>query len=247
MKQFNTDTEEMEMPEDYKPTYIHEQHNNNCQQFFGPITNCTFTMPAAKPSSSRKPKATKQKNAGEKKLSGKPKTLKYYTSDIEDDEKKARKERVEAVFRLWAKWEWIDKNTIADDFHSFFKGHDRHCNITWTTNAAILTLLLQGLIPRKDVIAEQTGCHPNSLVIHQFGFKKADYRDVDEANKKRIDFTIFVLDVNHSFQEIYKEAKNKMSEADKTVMKEFADEELKKAMEEEAKIGNAHIRKSTWG
>ena len=189
----------------------------------------------------------KGKSGKEAKPTGFPKTLAYYTFNIEDDEKKARKERVEAVFRLWTKWEWIDKDIIADDFHSFFKGHDRFCNIKWTTNAAILTLLLQTLILRKDVIAEQTGCHPNSLVINQFGFKKADYRDVDEVNKKRIDFTIFVLDVNHSFQEIYKEAKNKMSETDNAVMKEFADDEIKRAMEEEAKTGNARIRKNTWG
>ena len=31
------------------------------------------------------------------------------------------------------------------------------------------------------------------------------------------------------------------------VSKNATDEELKKAMEEEAKIGNARIRKNTWG
>ena len=252
--------EEKQKAKDDNSSSIAQQHNVNSNVFNNCQVTISNTLSSQQPQEqkpmtgskgtcvSKKGKGgNKGKSGKESKPAGLPKTLAYYTSDIEDDEKKARKERVEAVFRLWAKWEWIDKNTIADDFHSFFKGHDRHCNITWTTNAAILTLLLQTLIPRKDVIAEQTGCHPNSLVIHQFGFKKADYRDVDEANKKRIDFTIFVLDVNHSFQEIYKEAKNKMSEADKTVMKEFADEELKKAMEEEAKIGNARIRKNTWG
>ena len=30
-----------------KPQYIHEQHNHNCQQFFGPVTGCVFAMPGA--------------------------------------------------------------------------------------------------------------------------------------------------------------------------------------------------------
>ena len=30
-----------------KPVYIHEQHNSNCQQFFGPVTGCVFAMPGA--------------------------------------------------------------------------------------------------------------------------------------------------------------------------------------------------------
>lgn len=30
-----------------KPEYIKEQHNHNCQQFFGPVTGCVFAMPGA--------------------------------------------------------------------------------------------------------------------------------------------------------------------------------------------------------
>ena len=119
MKQFNTDTEEMDMAEDYKPTYIHEQHNNNCQQFFGPITNSTFTMPAAKPSSSRKPKAAKQKNTGERKLGGKPMTLKYYKHG-NNGVLKQQRQRVDIVFRLWERWGWIG-DTKVEDFDRFFE------------------------------------------------------------------------------------------------------------------------------
>ena len=79
MKQFDTDTDDMQMSEDYKPTYINEQHNNNCQQFFGPISNCTFMMPVATPSSKKKSSMAKPKTKTEKKPSAKPMTLKYYT------------------------------------------------------------------------------------------------------------------------------------------------------------------------
>lgn len=61
MKQFDTDSETSPLSEDYKPTYIHEQHNTNCQQFFGPITNCTFTMPAASASHAQTPKSSLKK------------------------------------------------------------------------------------------------------------------------------------------------------------------------------------------
>lgn len=30
-----------------KPVYIKEQHNENCQQFFGNVTGCVFAMPGA--------------------------------------------------------------------------------------------------------------------------------------------------------------------------------------------------------
>ena len=30
-----------------KPVYIGEQHNHNCQQFYGPVTGCAFAMPGA--------------------------------------------------------------------------------------------------------------------------------------------------------------------------------------------------------
>lgn len=55
MKQFDQDSDDMQPANGRKPTYIKEQHNYNCQQFFGNITNCTFTMPAATPASSNSP------------------------------------------------------------------------------------------------------------------------------------------------------------------------------------------------
>ena len=30
-----------------KPLYIGEQHNHNCQQFYGPVSGCVFAMPGA--------------------------------------------------------------------------------------------------------------------------------------------------------------------------------------------------------
>ena len=38
---------EVATPYSLKPHYIREQHNHNCQQFFGPVSNCVFAMPGA--------------------------------------------------------------------------------------------------------------------------------------------------------------------------------------------------------
>ncbi len=49
-----------------KPMYIKEQHNHNCQQFFGPVTGCVFAMPGAnvyQTPSGVEPKASVPENA----------------------------------------------------------------------------------------------------------------------------------------------------------------------------------------
>lgn len=200
MKQFDIDTDEMQMSEDYKPTYIHEQHNNNCQQFFGPITNCTFTMPAARPSSSTKPKATKPKRKVERKASGKPKTLKYYTHGNNGVLMKQRK-RVDIVFKKWNEWGWIDEQTSPNDFDAFFEGEPRHCNIAWTANTTILTILLQELL-RQSYIQEQTGCAAKSLVEQQFGkTPNSDQTRLDDDAKEKISLTLFILDTRNPLPE----------------------------------------------
>ena len=197
MKQFDIDTDEMQMSEDYKPTYIHEQHNNNCQQFFGPITNCTFTMPAARPSSSTKPK-TKRKV--ERKASDKPKTLKYYTHGNNGVLMKQRR-RVDIVFKKWNEWGWIDEQTSPDDFDAFFVGEPRHCNIAWTANTTILTILLQELL-RQSYIQEQTGCAAKSLVEQQFGkTPNSDQTRLDDDAKEKISLTLFILDTRNPLPE----------------------------------------------
>lgn len=86
MKQSDQDTDDLQPTNTRKPTYIKEQHNYNCQQFFGNITNCTFTMPATTPASSSSPatssttnrKRPKQKKAAVVPASEKPMTIRYF-------------------------------------------------------------------------------------------------------------------------------------------------------------------------
>ena len=197
MKQFESDTDDMQMSEDYKPTYIQEQHNNNCQQFFGPITNCTFTMPATKPSSaSRKPKTPKQKNTSEKRLSNKPKTLKYFTHGNKGILRK-QGERLTIVFNKWNDWGWIDNETTTDDFDAFFEGEPRYCNMTWKANTTVLTFLLQELL-KQPYIAKQKGQSPSSMVREQFGrTPNFDQKRLTDDDKFKIDVTVFLLNIDN--------------------------------------------------
>ena len=52
-----------------KPVYINEQHNNNCQQFYGPVTGCVFAMPGANvnqyPNGTAQAASSSQKNSVE--------------------------------------------------------------------------------------------------------------------------------------------------------------------------------------
>ena len=197
MKQFDTETDDMQMPEDYKPTYIQEQHNNNCQQFFGPITNCTFTMPAAKSSTiNRKGKAPKQKKENERRLSSKPMTLKYFTHGNNGVLRKQRN-RVDIVFKKWNEWGWIDEQISPDDFDAFFEGEPRHCNITWKANTTVLTLLLQKLL-KQPYITEQKRQSASSMVKAQFGLtQNFDASRRADDDKFRIEATVYLLNINN--------------------------------------------------
>lgn len=193
MKQFDTDTDDMQMPEDYKPTYINEQHNNNCQQFFGPISNCTFMMPAAQPSKKKTTAASPKAKRG---ISGKPMTLKYFKHGNNGVLMKQRK-NVHQVFNMWNRWGWIDAQTSPDDFDAFFEGEPRHCNITWKVNSTILTIMLQDLL-KQSYIEKQTGCAAKSLVELQFGkTPNSDRTRLDEDAETKIKLTLLVLDPNN--------------------------------------------------
>jgi hypothetical protein len=200
MKHSDTDTADMQTAEDYKPTYIQEQHNHNCQQFFGPISNCTFMMPASSPSSKQKPKPTKPKAKAEKKPNGKPMTLKYYRHGNNGVLMKQRR-RVDILFRKFTEWEWIAPNTSAGDFDAFFEGDPMYCNIAWKANSTILTILLQELL-KQPYIEKQTGCSAKSLVEQQFGKSaNSDRNRIDNSAEERIKLAQLILDIKNPLPE----------------------------------------------
>ena len=76
----------MEENKTYKPDYIEHQENNNCQQFFGPVSNCVFAMPESHVT--MQPTPTNQVPTGP-----------IDTSEIEALTKKSRGPRLQLLFR----------------------------------------------------------------------------------------------------------------------------------------------------
>ncbi len=144
------------------------------------------------------PKANKKSE--KKPSSDKPKTLKYFTHGNNGKLMEQRK-RVTIVYRKLNEWGWIDDNTTANDFDSFFEGEPRHCNITWIANTTILTILLQELL-KQPYLTEQTGCSAKSLVEQQFGkTANSDRTRLDEDAEEKIKLILFILDTRNPLPE----------------------------------------------
>ena len=132
--------------------------------------------------------------------SKKPMTLKYFTHGNNGVLMKQRK-RVDLVFNKWNEWGWIDEQTSPDDFDAFFEGEPRHCNISWTANSTILTILLQELL-KQPYIEKQTGCAAKSLVELQFGkTANSDRTRLDNDAEDRIKLTLLILNINNPLPE----------------------------------------------
>ena len=208
MKQSEQYTDDMQSDGERKPTYIKEQHNYNCQQFFGNITNCTFTMPAATPASSSSSatlsttnrKRPKQKKTATAATSEKPMTIRYYKHGNNSMLQKQRR-RVDILYKKWTEWKWIDENTRPDDFDRLFEGLPCNCNINWTSTSATLTILLQELL-KQSFVEKQTRCTAKYLVARQFGRTANSSRTrIDKKTEDRISFSVFILDTSNPLPE----------------------------------------------
>lgn len=141
----------------------------------------------------QKRSSSKSKAKPKAKSSGKPMTLKYYTHGNNGMLIRQR-QRVHLVLKMWRILGWIDPQTTANDFDAFFEGEPRHCNIKWTANSTILTILLQELL-KQTYIEEQTGCAAKSLVEQQFGkTANSDRSRIKKDSEENIMLTLFVLD-----------------------------------------------------
>lgn len=195
MSNHQTDNDPAQLSADRKPTYIKEQHNNNCQQFFGPISNCQFIMPAPAAQEARQPKKAKPKPKRIATETTLPKTLKYYQHGNKGLLRKQRK-RVDMLYQLWVRLKWIDRNTDPDDFDAFFEGEPRHCNIAWTGNGTTLFFMLQELL-LSDFIEKQTNCSASSMAREQFGkTPSADRARLKIEDVRNINLSLLILDIS---------------------------------------------------
>ena len=113
-----------------KPSYIKEQNNYNCQQFFGNISNCTFTMP-----SSSKDTETAQKKTAQKKKTAKTHTEKQHGIEYPVFSKGTgvTDAHIKMLFHLLARYGWLDANNNAESqFMLLFKGGQNKCEVKFT-------------------------------------------------------------------------------------------------------------------
>lgn len=153
---------------------------------------------AAKPKDNVKKKVCKTQKKPAEDI--KPKTLKYYKHGNKGVLQR-QKHRVDILFKKFQEWKWI-KDTSAQDFDSFFEGEPRHCNITWNTNATILTTLLQVLL-KQPYIQKQVNCKTSTLVTGQFGLTPSYDRKkrVGDMAEERIKLVIYILNINNPLPE----------------------------------------------
>lgn len=129
-----------------KPAYIREQHNTNCQQFFGQVTGCVFAMPGAnvtqQPGMQSTPSTSAPQTQPQKPRKRKTPTL---TAHSMTEARAAAKERCLTAFvthgvldanlhilcQQMVKDGWIAAETSPDDFAALFHGGRTESAIVW--------------------------------------------------------------------------------------------------------------------
>lgn len=115
-----------------KPQYIHEQHNTNCQQFYGPVTGCVFAMPGANvyqsPQPSNKPTKTQPKKkhtANADKTDTPPLTLTFTRK------RGLTEQHLALMLNILQREQWIMSESDPDSFIDLFSGKESDCHIIW--------------------------------------------------------------------------------------------------------------------
>lgn len=114
-----------------KPQYIHEQHNTNCQQFFGPVTGCVFAMPGANVyQTPPSPKPTPAKPAKRYK----PRTDNNDTQPLTVTFTRKHglmDEHLALILNILQRELWIMPESNPDNFIKLFNGNESRCHIIW--------------------------------------------------------------------------------------------------------------------
>lgn len=169
-----------------KPAYIKEQHNTNCQQFFGPVTNCIFAMPgsnitqqpalppqqAASTPRVTRPKPATRKAAGRKLSSA---TFGYRWMEQEPA-------RITMLYQALLVLGWIDKGTSPDHFLQLFEGQECDVRVKWTGTQQHLYYLVQCITQRGYVTLPPGG---TKWVVVSSHFVDKESRQFSDFNKQK--------------------------------------------------------------
>lgn len=133
-----------------KPQYIENQTNNNCQQFYGPISNCVFAMPGAtvyqQPAQAPtpKPKAEPKPKPSRSPRTPKPKPAKTKEHGVERDtfscSKHITPNHLKLLLQQLQEVGWVSTSSNDADFRALFSGKVSSCEIIWTGEVGLGTL-----------------------------------------------------------------------------------------------------------
>jgi len=129
-----------------KPHYIAQQHNTNCQQFFGPVTGCIFAMPGAnvsqhptapaasepKPSQPATPRKSRPKVSVVRKSQKTPKTAPAPLVEMTFRKNGILNGHISLLYDSLIKNHWISSPTTEDDFQALFSASSNDCRIIWS-------------------------------------------------------------------------------------------------------------------
>ena len=124
------------------PANIHEQHNTNCQQFFGPVTGCVFAMPGANvyqtPSSTKtktdssSKKTTSLPDVSASKIKKARQTKKTSTRELMTFRSRGINDQcLKLLYQQMVKDGWIEACTLESDFLELFSGQRSEGVIYW--------------------------------------------------------------------------------------------------------------------
>lgn len=125
------------------PANIHEQHNTNCQQFFGPVTGCVFAMPGANVYQTPSSMKTITKTKTEAKASTLPKVTASTVKKAKQTKKTVVRELMtfrsrgindqclKLLYQQMVKDGWIEARTLESDFLELFSGQRSEGVIYW--------------------------------------------------------------------------------------------------------------------
>ena len=131
----------MQESEDEKPTYNKEQNNINCQQFFGPITNCTINLAATPLSSNKKnEEEATGKNVGRTDCCFLYNNDEYFAIAIQEFTNKLRFHKL------------IPDDMDCKKMESLFRGHSCRTKYTWLGPNHVLTHIIKGLTDEDNPI-----------------------------------------------------------------------------------------------
>ena len=141
-------------------------------------------------------------------------TLKYYRHNVNKEFIEKQRKRVKLLFEKWKTddiqerkdgcyWGWLDATVSSENFHDFFEGKDKNCNLKFAKSKTILTLFIRQLLiyeikdgnKKVRLITHQTNQSASSIVKEQFdATPNSNYERLTPTDFSRIKESIYILD-----------------------------------------------------